>query len=244
VAVINEAFADYYFGNRDPLGQRFDRGNDGGEVEIIGVVKDAKANSIQERTPRTFYVPFLQDPGAWRETTFQIRTVGEPRNLANTIRSVVQEIEPNLSLFRVRTLAAQVDESIGQERLVTTLASLFSLLALLLTCAGLYGVLSYSVNQRTSEIGLRMALGAQPGDVLRLVIKPGMGLTLLGIVIGIGAAFALTRLLTNLLFGVNATDPLTFVSVTVLLLVIALLACWFPARRATKVDPLIALRNE
>jgi predicted permease len=244
VAVINEAFAHYYFGDEDPLGQRFDRGNDGGEVEIIGVVKDAKANFIQERTPRTFYVPFLQDPGAWRETTFQIRTVGEPMNLANTIRSVVQEIEPNLALFRVRTLAAQIDESIGQERLVTTLASLFGLLALLLTCAGLYGVLSYSVNQRTSEIGIRMALGAQTGVVLRLVIKQGMGLTLLGIVIGIGASFALTRLLTNLLFGVNATDPLTYDSVTVLLLVIALLACWFPARRATKVDPLIALRNE
>lgn len=244
VAVVNEAFARYYFGDQDPLGQRFDRGNDGGMVEIIGIVKDAKATSIQERTPRTFYVSFLQDSGAWRETTFQLRTSGEPTNLTNSIRSAVQEIEPNLSLFRIRTLAAQVDESIGQERLVTTLASLFGLLALLLTCAGLYGVLSYSVSQRTSEIGIRMALGAQAGDVLRLIIKQGMGLVLLGTVIGIGASLAFTRLLTNLLFNVNATDPLTFTSVTVLLAVIALLACWLPARRATKVDPMIALRSE
>jgi len=241
VAVINEAFARYYFGNQDPLGQHVDRGNDG-EVEIIGLVKDAKAISIQEQTPRTFYVPLLQDPGAWRETTFQLRTVGEPTNLAHTIRSVVQEIEPNLSLFRVRTLAEQVDESIGQERLVTTLASLFGVLALLLTCAGLYGVLSYSVSQRTAELGLRIALGAQSRDVLRLVIKQGMGFVLLGTVIGMAASLALTRLLTNLLYGVNATDPLTFGSVPVLLSVIALLACWFPARRATKVDPLVALR--
>jgi putative ABC transport system permease protein len=244
VAVVNEAFARYYFGDQDPLGRRFDRRNDGGVVEIIGVVKDAKANSIQESTPRTFYVPFLQDSGAWRETTFQLRTAGEPTNLANPIRSAVQEIEPNLSLFRVRTLAAQVDESIGQERLMTTLASLFGLLALLLTCAGLYGVLSYSVSQRTSEIGIRLALGAQTGNVLRLILKQGMGLALLGTVIGIGASFALTRLLTNLLFGVNATDPLTFAGVSVLLSVIALLACWIPARRATMVDPLVALRSE
>ena len=244
VAVINEAFARYYFGHEDPIGRRFDRGGDGGEVEIVGVVKDAKATTIQEQTPRTFYVPFLQDPGAWRETTFQVRTAGEPLNLASTIRTVVLEIEPNLSIFRVRTLAAQVDESIGQERLVTTLASLFGLLALLLTCAGLYGVMSYSVSQRTSEIGIRMALGAQTDDVLRLVVKQGMGLVLVGATIGWGAALALTRLLANLLFGVKATDPLTFVTVTMLLAAIALLACWFPARRASHVDPMIALRSE
>jgi predicted permease len=245
VAVINEAFARYYFGNKDPLGQRFDRGaNSGGEVEVVGVVKDAKATSIQEQTPRTFYVPFLQDPGAWRETTFQVRTVGDPLNVAGTIRSTVQEIAPNLALARVRTLASQVDESLGQERLVALLASLFGVLALLLTCAGLYGVLSYSVSQRTHEIGIRMALGARAGDVLRLVVKQGMGLVLIGVGIGLVVAFALTRLLTNLLFGVKATDPLTFVAVTLLLGVIALLACWLPARRAAKVDPLTALRNE
>ena len=244
VAVINEAFARYYFGNEDPLGQRFDRGNDGGEVEIIGVVKDAKANSIQERTPRTFYVPFLQDPGAWRETTFQIRTAGEPTNLAGAVRSVVQEIEPNLSLFRIRTLAAQVDESIGQERLATTLASLFGLLALLLTCAGLYGVLSYSVSQRSSEIGIRMALGAQNGDVLRLVIGQGMRLVAPGILLGLAGAFGAMRWIASFLYEVEAVDWPTYGLIAALLLVVALLACWIPARRATNVDPLVALRSE
>ncbi len=245
VAVINEAFARYYFGSADPIGQQFDRGADnGGEVEIVGVVKDAKAGSIQEQTPRTFYVPFLQDPSAWRETTFQVRTAGDPLNLAATIRSAVQGIDPTLSLFRVRTLATQVDESLGQERLVATLASLFGVLALLLTCAGLYGVLSYSVSQRTHELGIRLALGAQAGAVLRLVVKQGMGLVLLGVGSGLVAALALTRLLSNLLYGVQATDPLTFVVITALLLAIALLACWLPARRAAQVDPLTALRHE
>jgi predicted permease len=244
VAVINEAFARYYFGNEDPLGQRFDRGNDGGEVEIIGVVKDAKANSIQEQTPRTFYVPFLQDPGAWRETTFQIRTAGEPTNLASAVRNVVQEIESNLSLFRVRTLAAQIDESIGQERLVTTLASLFGLLALLLTCAGLYGVLSYSVTQRALEIGVRMALGAQTGDVLRLVIGQGMRLVAPGILLGLAGAYGATRWIASFLYEVRAVDWPTYSLIAVLLLAVALLACWIPARRATKVDPLVALRSE
>jgi predicted permease len=245
VAVVNEAFVRYYFGNEDPIGQRFDRGaNDGGEVEIVGVVKDAKSQNIQEQTPRTFYVPFLQDPSAWRETTFQVRTAGDPLNLATAVRSAVQGIEPNLSLFRVRTLATQVDESLGQERLVTALASLFGVLALLLTCAGLYGVLSYSVSQRTHEVGIRMALGAQAGDVLRLVIKQGMGLVLTGVGLGLVAAFALTRLLTRLLYGVKATDLPTFVVITALLVAIALLACWLPARRAAQVDPLTALRHE
>jgi putative ABC transport system permease protein len=244
VAVVNEAFARYYFGGETPIGQILDRGTDGGEVEIVGVVKDAKSVSIQEQTPRTFYIPFLQDPSAWRETTFQVRTAGDPLNLAGTIRSAVQQLDSNLALFRVRTLASQVDESLGQERLVTTLAGFFGGLALLLTCAGLYGVLSYSVSRRTHEIGIRMALGAQGGSVLRLVIKQGMGLVLTGAGIGLISALALTRFLTNLLFGVKATDPPTFVAVTLLLALVALLACWLPARRAARVDPLAALRHE
>jgi putative ABC transport system permease protein len=245
VALVNEAFARYYFNNQDPIGKRFDRGADeGGEVEIVGLVRDAKATSLREQTPRTFYVPFLQDPSSWRETTFQIRTSGDPLELAAGVRREVQSIDPNLPLFRMRTLESQVEESLGQERLVTTLASLFGVLALLLACAGLYGVLSYSVSRRTQEIGIRMALGARRGDVLRLFVGNGMMLVVLGLVIGLGVAFAVTRWIASLLFDVSATDFTTFAIVTVGLALVALVACFVPARRATKVDPLVALRYD
>jgi predicted permease len=248
VAVVNEAFARYYFNGQDPIGRRFDRGpNEGGEVEIIGLVKDAKATSLREQTPRTFYVPFLQDPSSWRETSFQIRTASDPVNLAGVVRREMQSIEPNLPLFRVRTLESQVDESLGQERLVATLAGLFGVLALLLACAGLYGVLSYSVSRRTQEIGIRMALGADRRDVLLMVLRQGMACALVGIIVGLVSAFVLTRYLeslSTLLFGVKATDPLTYAVTALLLGAVALLACLVPARRATKVRPLVALRYE
>jgi predicted permease len=248
VALVNEAFAHYYFNGQDPLGKRFDRGpDDGGEVEIVGIVKDAKATTLREQTARTFYVPFLQDQSSWRETTFQVRTAGDPLNVAGAIRREVQSIEPNLPLFHVRTLESQVDESLGQERLVATLAGLFGVLALLLACAGLYGVLSYSVSRRTQEIGIRMALGAERRDVLRMVLKQGMALAAIGIVAGLASAFVLTRYvesLSTLLFGVRATDPLTYAVTIVLMILVGLLACALPARRATKVDPLVALRYD
>lgn len=245
VAVVNEAFARYYFGSQDPLGRQFDRGEEnGGKVEIVGVVKDAKSSSVKEQTPRTFYVPFLQDPGSWRETTFQVRTAGDPLAVVAAIRSEVQAIEPNLPVFRVKTLEQQVDETLGQERLVTTLASLFGVLALLLACAGLYGVLSYSVSRRTREIGIRMALGANRRDVLRFFIGQGMVLVLLGLGFGLAAAFALTRFTSSLLFGISNTDLMTFSVVALGLAMVGLVACYVPARRATKVDPQIALRSE
>lgn len=245
VAVVNEAFARYYFDSDDPIGRRFDRGEaDGGEVEIVGVVKDAKAESVKERTPRTFYVPFLQDPSSWRETTFQVRTAGDPLAVVAAIRREVQALEPNLPVFRVKTLEQQVDETLGQERLVATLASLFGVLALLLACAGLYGVLSYSVSRRTREIGVRMALGAKRGDVLSLVLRQGMTLVVVGIVFGLSGALVLTRYLESLLFGVKPIDPLTFGAASIVMAAVALAACYLPARHATKVDPLISLRNE
>lgn len=245
VVVVNEAFAKYYFAAEDPIGKHIDRGEDnGGEAEIVGVVKDAKYVDIRERTPRTFYLPFIQDPSAWRETTFLVRTFVEPLKLAGAIKTAVQSTDPNLPMFRIRTLTSQVDESLGTERLVTTLASFFGALALLLSGAGLYGVLSYSVNRRTHEIGIRMALGARAASVLGLIIRQGMTLVMAGLVVGIVAAFALTRLLASLLFGVEPTDPVTFIAVGLLLCSVALFACWLPARRAAGVDPVTALRRE
>mgnify|MGYP003693675907 CR=1 FL=1 len=248
VAVINAAFARYYFGSDDPLGQYIDRGmEDGGLTQIVGVVKDAKAASVREETARTFYVPFLQDPGSWRETTFQVRTSGDPLSIVGPIRQEVQAIEPNLALFRVRTLSTQVDESLGQERLVTTLTSLFGVLALLLAGAGLFGILSYSVTQRTREIGIRMALGAERSCVLTMILRHGLMLTLIGVGIGLAAAFIATRYLASLdtiLYGVTPRDPLTYAIAVAALLLVALLACLLPARRATKVDPMVALRYE
>jgi predicted permease len=247
VAVVNEAFARYYFGAEDPIGQHFDRGGDNGLTEIVGVVRDAKADSIREPAPRAFYVPFLQDPSSWRETTFQVRTLNDPRNLVSSIRREVQAVNPNLALFRVRTLEAQVDESLGQERLVTTLASFFGVLALILAGAGLFGILSYTVNQRTHEIGIRMALGANRSRVVKMILKQGLSLTLVGMAIGLAGAYIATRYVESLetmLYGVTPRDPLTYVITGGGLILVALLACLLPARHATKVDPLVALRYE
>jgi len=244
VVVVNEAFAKYYFGSDDPIGKHIDRGEGDGESEIVGVVKDAKYVNIRELTPRTFYVPFLQAQSAWRETNFLVRTSIDPATLASAIKTAVQAVDPNLPIFRIRTLTSQVDESLGTERLVTTLASVFGGLALLLSGAGLYGVLSYSVNRRTHEIGIRMALGARAATVLGMIIRQGMALVLTGLFVGVIAAYTLTRLLTSLLFGVEPTDPVTFITVALLLCGVALFACWLPARRAARVDPVTALRRE
>jgi predicted permease len=245
VAIVNESFARYYFGGDDPIGQRIDRGpDDGGEVEIVGIAKDAKLIDVQEQSQRAFYIPYLQDQSAWRETTFQVRTVGDPLNLITAIRREVRLIDPNLSLFRVRTLEAQVDESLGQERLVATLASLFGALALLLAVAGLYGVLSYSISRRVPEIGIRMALGSQPGKVLLMILREAYALVLAGVALGAAASLAAERLITGMLFGLPPADPLTLLLAILAMIAASWFAAWLPARRAASVDPMVALRYE
>jgi predicted permease len=239
--IVNETFARHYFGDAAPLGQRFGFSADKSDgLEIVGIVKDAKHNSLREPSPRAYYEPALTRD----DTTFQLRTVADPTRLITAVRQAAREVDANLTLDNIKTLAAQVDETLVQERLVGTLSSFFGLLSLLLAAVGVYGVMAYAVSQRTREIGIRMALGAPRSVVLRMVLRQGLILILLGIGFGLAASFAATRLLASQLFGITPTDPVTFIAAPILLLIVALLACFVPARRATKVDPLIALRNE
>ena len=245
VAVINETFARYYFGEENPIGRRFGQGQDtSGQIEIVGVVKDAKYESLREPALRTYYVPYFQYSDRWGATTFQIRTAADPTGFIAAVRQAAREVDANLPLFKIKTLAKQVDESIAQDRLIGAVSSFFGLLALLLAAVGLYGIMAYAVSQRTHEIGVRMALGAHRGAVLRMVLRQGMKLVLIGAGFGLAASFAATRIIANQLFDVTPTDPVTFIGAPVLLLIVALAACLAPARRATKVDPLIALRCE
>jgi predicted permease len=247
VAVVNETLARRYFSGQSPLGKRlawWSESTHTFDIEILGVVADAKYDELRKEITPTVYVPYLPNIGSGSGVCFELRVATNPTSLIPAARRVVQEIDVNLPLFGVKTQAAQIHQSLFQERLIAGLAGLFGLLALVLAWVGLYGVMSYAVARRTNEIGIRMALGAQKPDVLRLVVGQGMGVTLAGIVIGVGGALALTRVLTGLLFGVKATDPITFIVTALSLAVIALLACYMPARRATKVDPTVALRYE
>jgi ABC-type antimicrobial peptide transport system permease subunit len=175
---------------------------------------------------------------------FELRTAADPQAILPAIRKVVAEVNANMPLFNVQTESEQIDRILFQERLIARLASFFSLLALILACIGLYGLLSYEVARRRREIGIRMALGAQIRDVLRLIIKQGIALALVGAVVGIAAALGVTRYLTSMLYDVHANDPLTLIAVALLLTLVALAACFIPAHRATRLDPMITLRNE
>jgi predicted permease len=245
VAVVNETFARYYFGDQDPIGRRFGSSVDtSNEIEIVGVARDVKYHSMREPVPRAYYIPYLQDPDAWRETTFQIRTAGEATKFVETVRRAIASVDPKLPVYNVISLSDRIDASLRQERVTASLTGLFGMLALLLASVGLYGLLSYAVSQRTGEIGVRMALGAAAADVLRLVIGRGMWLVALGISAGIVLALLATRLLVSQLYGVTPTDPTTYVTVALILLSVALTACALPARRAARIDPVRALRAE
>jgi len=245
VVVVNQTFARLLSAGGNSIGKRFGFNADKPtEIEIVGVVRDAKYGNLRDESPPTVYVPWLQELSRVGGVTFEVRTAGDPVAFATAIRQAVREVDPNLPVAGVRTQVDQANESLRIERLFARLISFFGLLALLLAAIGLYGVMAYSVAQRTKEIGIRMALGAQRYNVLKLVLSQGMILTLIGVVLGAGAAIGLTRLMKSLLFGVSATDPVTFIAIALLLAAVALLASYVPARRATKVDPLVALRYE
>lgn len=243
VAIINETLAREFFGNEKPLGQRIGIGEKP-QREIIGVIKDTKYSDLKGQVPRTVYIPLAQTAILGAERTLHVRTAGEPTNLIAAIRREVETLDQNLPVYNVRTFTELVAQTIYQERLIAMLSGFFGLLALLLSSLGLYGVMAYSVTRRTREIGIRLALGATQGTLLRLVVGQGLKLVLAGIALGLMVAASLTRLMSGLLFGVSPTDPLTFAAIAGVLLLAALLACLIPARRAMKVDPQIALRTE
>jgi len=243
VAIVSESFAKQFFPNESPVGKRINVVT-GPEAfrEIVGVVGDVKQKGLNRETLPHTYEPFAQAPSQFM--TMVVRTSIEPNSMVPAIRSEVFEIDNELPLQSVRTLDRVIANSIGQQRFTSVVLAVFATVALLLAIAGLYGVISYAVSQRTHELGIRIALGAQVADVLRLVLKQGMTFVLIGEVLGLVGAFALTRLLRGLLFEITPTDALTFSVVIALLSSVAFLACYIPARKATRVDPLIALRYE
>ena len=258
VAIVNQNFGDRFFPNEEVLGKHVVDTETKREVEIIGVVADTKYNSQRDEIEPLLYTPWLQEDEEIGEMYFAVRTATEPTALVSAVRQAVHEIDSNLPVTNVTSQAARAQESLGQERLSARLLSFFGGLALLLAAIGLSGVLAYSVAQRTNEIGIRMALGAQAINVLRLVIWQGMKLVLLGLAAGALAGYALKRLLASeyfgadawqrdvvrQLYGVQGTDAVTFAAVASGLTLVALAACWIPARRAARVDPLTALRHE
>jgi predicted permease len=246
VAVVNQAFAERFFPGRSPIGQRFGF-EPASEIEVVGLARDAKYTSQRDDIPPTVYLPWGQELSALGSATFEVRTSGEPSLYVTAIRQAVREVDRNLPLTDVKMQDEQADETLAMERLFAKLFSLFGLLAQTLAAVGLYGVLAWSVTQRRHEIGIRVALGASRSHVMSMVLRQGLTLTLLGAVLGLAGAYVLAKKLQSLshmLYGIEATDPKTFVVNTVLLLLVALVACYIPARRATKVDPLVALRYE
>jgi putative ABC transport system permease protein len=248
--IVNEAFVRHYFPNEEPLGRRILpsppariwRNQRLTSFEIVGVVHDVKFDGLAASSEPAYYLPAAQAP--LNDMTLLVRTTSDPRAVVSSLRQAVWSIDPNQPISKVNTLQQIVSASIAQPRLNMLLMLVFGGLALLLSAVGIYGLLSYAVTQRTQELGIRMALGANVTDVLKLVLKQGMLLALIGEAIGLAGAFALTRLMRGLLFGVTPTDTSIFAGVVVVLTFTALLACYLPARRATKVDPLVALRYE
>ena len=246
VGIANEAMVRRYFPNQDPLGKRvrWARSSEVQWITIVGIVGDVKHYGLDLPEEAGLYSPYTQTAPWKRWMSLVARTQSDPAAMAQAIKEQVWRVDAQLPVTKVRTMDEVAASSFAARRFNMSLLALFAVLALVLAAIGIYGVMSYAVTQRTQEIGIRMALGAQAGDVLKLIIRNGLTLTLIGVVLGMAGAIALTRLMSTLLFGVTPTDKLTFVAVSCVLILVALLACYVPARRATKVDPLVALRYE
>lgn len=244
--LINQTFARQFFPNENPVGRhignpQYDKPATGPQpgFRIVGIVGDTKYRDLRREIGPTMFMPLVGNIAH-----FELRTAGDPDALVNAVRGVVSRADKNLPIFGMRTQTQQIEQTLFQERLLSRLSSFFALLALALSCLGLYGLLSYEVARRTRELGIRMALGAQRGDLMRLVVHQGALLLLVGIAAGVCVSLGVTRFMASMLYGVHPADPLTMTSVAVLLTLVALAACYVPARRAMRVDPMAALREE
>jgi putative ABC transport system permease protein len=244
VVLINQALAKRYLPTKDPIGKRLARSKND-LFTIVGVVADVKQSGLTQPARPEIYFPYQQVPDDLkRSMSVVIRAQGDPNALVSTVRGELYRIDPGQPAYNIKTMTTVIDESVSDRRLNMALLSIFAAVALLLASIGIYSVMSYTVTQSTREIGIRIALGARSSELLKLVVGQGLMLTIVGVGIGLAGAFALTRLLANFLFGVTATDPLIFTGVPVFLVVVAVVACYLPARRAMKLDPIVALRNE
>jgi putative ABC transport system permease protein len=249
VVIINETLARRYFPDGDPIGKRLGFSGPTDWREVIGVARDTRNYGLEEEVKPEAYMPYTQSAPGYLEGSISgmilvVRTASDPQSMAAAVKREVQGLDKNQPIYNIKTMEQHLAESIAPRRFSMLLLMLFAAVAVLLAAVGLYGVMSYMVTQRTHEIGLRMALGAQARDILRLAVRQGLVLILIGIGVGLVGALALTRVMAGLLYGVGATDPMTFAAIMLLLACVSLIACYIPARRATKVDPLIALRYE
>jgi predicted permease len=250
VGIISESLARRAFPGQNPIGKHFLahfhplEGRPGDLIEVVGVCGDTRYWSLKEDPSGVFYQPYLQTPNLDFGATYEIRTSLSPGAIVPSLRKAVQAIDPDLPLQDIRTQQEQIDASMQQERIIAALTASFGMLALVLACVGVYGVMAYSVAQRTSEIGIRMALGALPRQVLTMVLREGAWISAAGIACGIGASIFAARLVQSLLYGLKANDLVVFAGAALLLLLVGLAASWIPARRAAAVEPMQALRQE
>jgi predicted permease len=245
VAVINQSLAHKRFPHVNPIGRRFqaDRDAKSDFIEIVGICADTKYANLRDDPPPQFFLPYVQQSGVG-SMVYQVRTRMPAAALVPVLRKVVQSVDPDLPMIDVRTQREQIDATVQVQRALAALTTGFGVLALILACVGIYGVMAYNVAQRTNEIGIRLALGARPAQLRGMILRESTGLTLMGILAGIGAALLLTRAVKSMLYGIQSYDPLTFSAGVVLLILVALAASWIPARRAAHVQPMEALRHE
>jgi predicted permease len=241
--IVNEELARRYFAGQNAIGKwiRFGAASNP-QREIVGIARNAKYRNLREQPLPFIYLPLGQEYQAGM--TMMVRTQGDPSSLVAPLRNEMRALNKEVPVFAVQTMTDRIGGQLGSDRMIAVLLSIFGGLALMLAAIGVYGVMAYSVAQRNREIGIRMALGAERTDILKLIVGQGLTLVIVGAGVGLLLSFALTRVLKNLLFGISATDPLTFGVIVALMMVVGLLACYLPARRATKVDPLVALRYE